>query len=555
LIRRIVSVAVLIGAVIAAAALTGAGGGSSGKTFNIAFDNAFGLTQGGDLRVGGVRAGQTSGFKISRGPECQNAVTDGPPRTCAIVKAEISEPGFRSFRTDATCAVRQQSLIGEYYVDCQPGNAQQQLKNNATISVRHTQSTIPADLVGNIMRRPYRQRLGIILAELGTGLAGRPDDLAEVLRRAHPGLQETQKVLKILGDQSKTIQDFITNSDTVVAQLDKRKQDVARWITQTGRTAQISATQRNNIALGFQKLPTFLDELRPTMVDLGNLIDAQTPLLNSLQRAAPSLDEFLTRLGPFSEASRPAFRTLGQAAVVGRQAFIDSRQEIADLRKLGEAAPTLSKPLRQILQTADDRHRASDSDPRASKTAPPSCTVRTSTCQRPDPNSNSPTPRKGFTAMEGLLNYIYWQTLAVNEFDGVSHVLRALGYVVPTCSNILNGPGFPSNCNGGIGPYQPGTSSPDPTRFGSASLKATAPTKAGEKRAAGQPRALPLPGQFDPSVPHVALPPAVQALINQINNLKPGQKLPPLPNVPGMPKLPNGQTPAPNQMLDFLLSP
>src|SRR5438132_13416200 len=98
------------------------------------------------------------------------------------------------------------------------------------------------------MRRPYRERLGLILAELGTGLAGRPDDLAQVLRRAHPGLQETQKVLKILGDQGKIIQNFITDSDTVVAQLDARKRDVARWITETGRTAQISATRRNAIA-------------------------------------------------------------------------------------------------------------------------------------------------------------------------------------------------------------------------------------------------------------------------------------------------------------------
>src|SRR2546421_12730982 len=421
MIRRIISAVVVVGAVVGAAVLTGAGGTSSGKTFRIALDNAFGLTKGGDLRVGGVKAGQTTGFKISKGPECQNAVADGAARTCAIVSAQVTEPGFKSFRTDATCAVRQQSLIGEYYVDCQPGNAPQELRAGATISVTHTQSTIPADLVGNVMRRPYRQRLGLILGELGTGLAGRPDDLAEVLRRAHPGLRETQKTLKILGDQSKTIQDFITNSDTVVASLDQRKRDVARWITQTGRTAQISATRRSAIAAGFHKLPTFLDELRPYMVDFGNLIDAQTPLLQSLQRAAPSLTEFFTRLGPFSQASRPAFKSLGHAAVVGRQAFIDSSQEVAELRKLANNAPRLGKPLRQFLQTADDRHRAMDADPRAAQSAP-TCTPKPGviTCSRPDPNSNKPTARRGFTTMETLLNYIYWQTLAINEFDSIS---------------------------------------------------------------------------------------------------------------------------------------
>ena len=48
-------------------------------------------------------------------------------------------------------------------------------------------------------------------------------------------------MLKILGDQSKIIQNFIKNSDTVVAQLDQKKNEVARWITETGRTAEISA--------------------------------------------------------------------------------------------------------------------------------------------------------------------------------------------------------------------------------------------------------------------------------------------------------------------------
>jgi hypothetical protein len=174
--------------------------------------------------------------------------------------------------------------------------------------------------------------------------------------------------------------------------------------------------------------------------------------------------------------------------------------------------------------------------------------------------------------METLLNYIYWQTLALNEFDSISHVLRVAGYVLPTCSDMLNGPGFPgsqsakgstrpsptSGCEGAIGPYQPGVSSPDPTNFGGggpSSLKPTAASKPGERRTAGQPRALPLPGQFDPSLPHVDLPPAVQSLIDRIKHLKPGQKLPPLPHIPGLPKLPNGGNRAPDQMLDFLLSP
>jgi phospholipid/cholesterol/gamma-HCH transport system substrate-binding protein len=572
-IRRLATALVLVGAVLVAVVLSGAGGdGATGKKFNIAFDNAFGLTKGGDLRVGGVKAGQTSGFKLSKGNECQNPGSNGPPRTCAIVKAEISEPGFRSFRSDATCAIRQQSLIGEYYVDCQPGRQRQELRSGATIPVFKNQSTIPTDLVNNILRRPYRERLRIIIAELGTGLAGRPQDLAEVLRRAHPGLRETQKTLKILGQQSEIIKNFIKDSDTVVQELDAKKQEVARWITETGRTAAISATRRNDIAAGFRLLPTFLDELKPTMQKLGELTDQQTPLLRDLQRAAPSLTEFFTRLGPFSDASRPAFKSLGRAADVGRVAFRHSANEVEELRKLAVDAPGLAKPLRQLLQTSDDSKRAVDNDPRATDSAPPS----------PDRNSNANNggARKGFTAMEGLLNYLFWQTLALNEFDDISHMLRVVGYIVPECSEIQNdlrGPDMNHDpaqhayaleqeavrkkCNSFLGPYQPGITDPDPTdpdsgffngstKKSAKALKPTQAKKLGERRGAGQPRALPLPGQTDPSRPQIVLPPSVQALVDRLQRGLPPPKGVKLPAIPGLPR-----GAAPDQMLDFLLSP
>ena len=49
------------------------------------------------------------------------------------------------------------------------------------------------------MRRPYRERLRIILDELGAGVAGRADDLNETIRRASPALRETDRVLDVLG--------------------------------------------------------------------------------------------------------------------------------------------------------------------------------------------------------------------------------------------------------------------------------------------------------------------------------------------------------------------
>jgi ABC-type transporter Mla subunit MlaD len=555
-IARLTSIAIVVLACIAVIVLSAAGGknSESGKEVKIAFSNAFGLTEGGDLRVGGVKAGKTSSFDVSKGPECQlGHPNETPKRACAVVTAKVTEPGFTSFRSDASCSIRQQSLIGEYYVDCQPGSSKQKLPNTAVIPDTHTASTIPTDLVNDVLRRPYRDRLRLIIAELGTGLAGRPDDLAKLLHQAHPGLRATDRTLRILANQTTIIKNFIKDSDTVVAQLDRKKRDVARWIRVAGRTAEISATRRSAIAAGFQKLPTFLDELRPTMARLGELTDAQRPLLTKLQAAAPELNTLFTRLGPFSDASRPAFRSLGELSTVGSKALRDSSDEVATLRKLAADAPATAKPLRQFLQTLDDRNRAIDKDPRATATAPPA----------PDPTAAN---GRGFTGMEGLLTYAYWQTLSINQFDSLGHFLRILGidsecspYTTDVRTEAMGGTAateaLGKKCNSWLGPYQPGETAPDPTQAGTTSAAAKGRTKAkkrGERRGAGQPEAGPVKGQTDYSHPQVTLPPSVQDLLNSLTGHQaPSSALPAVPPV-NVPPLPNVD---PTQALDYLLGP
>jgi ABC-type transporter Mla subunit MlaD len=528
---------------------------SDGRTYELVFDNAFGLVKGGDFRVGGVNAGQTTDFGIEK------EKGESPK---AIVTVEVTKPGFGDFRKDASCEIRPQSLIGEYYVDCQPGESDERLKDGGRVPVEQNSSTIPTDIVNNIMRRPYRERFRLILTELGTGLAGRPDDLQEVLQRAHPGLRETSKVLRILGDQNEVIKNFITDSDTVVAELEKNKRDVARWVHEAGDAAEISATRRNELRASFQRFPEFLDELRPTMARLGELADEQTPLMADLRRAAPDLDTFFTRVGPFSEASRPAVRSLGEAGEVGTRAFREGRQEIAELRTLAAGAPELAKPLRQFLQTADDRKRAIENDPRAKATAPPA----------PDPTA---VPNEGgFTAFEGIWNYFYWQTLSINMLDDTAHMLRAGLTVTPDCARWRNEPPRTEadhelfrRCNSYLGPNQPGIYSPDPLDDGSnpsaASLRAEnrqPPSSLGEQRGEGQPEAGPLPGQPDLSQPQVVLPPPVQELLDSLTPEQ-RQELPQqLPTNPdqlqqeleqlGAPPLSDQTT---GQVLDYLLAP
>src|SRR5215210_1160529 len=149
--RALATIVVIAAAVAGASLTTGAGddSGSDSVSYRLVFDNAFGLVDGGDFRVGGVKAGTTSGFDLEK-------EKGEPPH--AVVTVEVTEPGIADFRDDASCEIRPQSLIGEYFIDCQPGSSDRRLPTDGsgTVPVEQTAATVPVDLVQDIMRRPYR---------------------------------------------------------------------------------------------------------------------------------------------------------------------------------------------------------------------------------------------------------------------------------------------------------------------------------------------------------------------------------------------------------------
>ena len=140
-------VIVVVGVCAAAFLMAGAASEKRGKVYRVEFDNAF-ARQGRGLPVGGVNAGMTSDFDVVK------RKGEAPK---AVVEVEITEPGFADFREDASCEIRPQSLIGEYYVDCQPGRSGRAARRRH-VPVEQTSSTIPTDVVNNIMRRPTGER-------------------------------------------------------------------------------------------------------------------------------------------------------------------------------------------------------------------------------------------------------------------------------------------------------------------------------------------------------------------------------------------------------------
>jgi virulence factor Mce-like protein len=436
--RRVIYSAVLLG-LIAAFMFATLGASSSNNaegTYKIELDNAFGLVTGADFKVAGVNAGTIKSIDLDQ------------KTLHAVVTVQVNVNGFGQFHQDATCESRPQSLIGEYFVECDPGSAGPVLKPGGTIPVTHTQSTIPADLLADIMRMPYRQRLTLIVNELGAGVAGRAGDLQAALKRAVPALTQTDNLLNLLGNDSRTLEDLTHNANTVITDLANNSANVRRFITTADNAATDTATQQQNLRQTFANLPGFLEQLKPALRKLGTAADANTPVLSNLNAAAPQLNRLLTDLPAFSQSTLPALKSLGKASVTGKSAVIAARPTIHHLNQAAAQTPELSQNLAIVLHDLDDRGRAVEKDPRS-------------------PGG------QGYTGLESLMLYAFNQVLALDYYGPFGHTLALDLNISPMCSPYatpatiaidlkLYGARY-RDCYEFLGPNQPGVNETDPT--------------------------------------------------------------------------------------------
>ncbi|MEX1142613.1 MAG: MlaD family protein [Thermoleophilaceae bacterium] len=399
---RIVTAVALVAVVLAlVVVLVGADGSGDGYRVRAIFDNVAAAVGGEDVKVAGATVGTIESLDVT-------------PESKAAVVLAIDDDRFAPFRANATCTVRPQSLIGEKFVECDPGRApappleeieEGDGEGQHLLPLARTSSPVDLDLVNNMMRLPYRERLAILLSELGAGVAGRGEDLNELIRRANPALRETDRVLAILARQNRVLADLARDSDASLAPIARDKERVTGFIEQANATGQATAERRDDIEAGIARLPAFLRELRPLMADLDAFAGQATPVARDLRTAAPDVSRLIRQMGPFATAATTSIRSLGEATDSGRPALLRTRPLIRDLGSFAREARPVSTNLDRLTASID---------------------------------------RTG--GIERIADYLFFQTLAVNGFDGIGHYLRA-GLIVNLCSLYAIQPATGCNAN------------------------------------------------------------------------------------------------------------
>ncbi|MFY9265102.1 MAG: MlaD family protein [Solirubrobacterales bacterium] len=335
----VLSVAALaLGVVVVTSA--GAGGEADGYRVRVMFKSSSGITTGAEARVAGANAGTIEKIFVSG--------------TEASVVLKITDPAFSKFYADASCKIRLQSLLGERYVDCDPGTpTKPELPVDPSddrrrlITSDRTSSPVDVDQLLDAMREPDRERFRVIINELGITLTGRGEDLQNIIERFDGTFKEVDDILKILARENKQLERLAVDGDASLRELTRARKDITGLFKEADTVSRAVNGKRAELARTLQLIPGFLDELEPTARELEALANEAAPVASSAAKSAKNLSKFVSGTNEFVAAANPALTKLGGSLDVLRSkypvllpiagdlnAFAGNRASVANIRKL-----------------------------------------------------------------------------------------------------------------------------------------------------------------------------------------------------------------------------
>ncbi len=306
--RLAVLAAVLVAGVAAFVALRAMRAqGSSTSSFAVVFDDARGLIPGQLVKIAGAQAGQITNVSV---------IKQGGAFRARIVGTVGTQ--FMPFHTNATCTIKPQGLIAENFVECDPGGPpapvlRPQHGQPPTVPVKNTTEPVSLLDLFNIFNVPTRERVSMLIDELGIGTAARGQDFNAILYRANPALALARQVIGILARQKAQLASILDATNTIAQQAAAHTGAAQQFIDRAAALSATTAAHRGALELAIRRLPGLLAAAQPSLAQLDVVAREGTPLLLQLHAAVPWLQRVASDLGPFVAAAKPGLAKLSAA--------------------------------------------------------------------------------------------------------------------------------------------------------------------------------------------------------------------------------------------------
>lgn len=286
-----------------------------------------------DVRIAGVKAGRVTEVG-HRGPT-------------AVLALEIDEE-HGPVRADARVRVRQKTVVGENYVDLDPGTAQAEaLPDGGTLPLPRAQDAVQLDQVLSTLDGPRRERLQRLLTGVGDGLAD-PDDLNGLVESLSGTFETAAPVFDALAAERRATARLAADLGTVFGALGSRGDAIRRLAADGRAAARAFAAQDDAVRATLAEAAPTLRAVRGTTGRLARVGERAGPLLDDLTGALGDLTPAVRDLPATSRAALRALDRLEAVTPKARRLLGSLRATAGPTRAL---VPELDDLLRELRPT------------------------------------------------------------------------------------------------------------------------------------------------------------------------------------------------------------
>jgi virulence factor Mce-like protein len=261
------------------------------------FDDAKGVVSGSQqVRMAGVTIGVIKAVDL----------VDGRP----VLTLSIRSKYGRLYR-DARMRLRPLTPLQDLYVDVRRGTpGAGTLSEQAILPGERTQTPVDVARVLNTFDPDTRQRLGVLVDQLGAGLEDRGASLRTAFAQAVPFLNMAKRATGVLSRRRAVTSRLVSNLAGLMDELAQHNDQIASLIGNGERTLGELAGHDRNLTLTLRELPATLTAMRGAFASVRGAEDELDPALRSLDPVLTELQDGLQALKGFGTDARPALAAL-----------------------------------------------------------------------------------------------------------------------------------------------------------------------------------------------------------------------------------------------------
>jgi phospholipid/cholesterol/gamma-HCH transport system substrate-binding protein len=258
------------------------------------------LGSGASVRIGGVPVGRVT--KVERQGLGARISMDLEARHAPLPQ-------------DTRVAVRLRTLIGENYVELDPGRSTTTLRSGATLPMAAAEDYVEVDQVLSVLRGRTRERARALMRSTGAALDGHGGQLNSIVGDASAAISDGFSPLgDVLYQDRQRLAGFVDNLGTLARAVGNRGDSIRRLAGQARVSFQALAAQDRSVSALLRDLPGTLEQVQATTGTLRTVSRRASPVLADLGVALTQLKPAVAHLGPAASQGTTLVRQLGAAA-------------------------------------------------------------------------------------------------------------------------------------------------------------------------------------------------------------------------------------------------